>query len=97
VTFTHPRSECAFTVSYEQLRSGVLDSRTAGGHFGLVILIREGVAAWMANTSLQPMPVAHMATTDPPAATALIPDGLRADVVRVFANMVMTTPKEKCA
>ena len=97
MTFTHSTSECAFTGSYERLRSGVLDSRTAGGHFGLVILLREGVAAWMANTSLQPTRVAQMAAKDPPDATAFISDSLRADVVRVFANMVMTTPKEICA
>ncbi len=89
-------SECSFTEGYEKLRSCVLEARIAGGHFGLVILLREGVAAWMANAFSLIATEARSAAQDRPA-TALIPDGLRADVARVFASMVMTTSRERCA
>jgi hypothetical protein len=33
--------------AYEQLRRGVLQGPPLGGHFGLILLMREGVAAWI--------------------------------------------------
>lgn len=72
----------------------MLEASTAGGHFGLVILLREGVAAWMKNAfSLTPLGAPSAA--EGRSRTPLIPDGLRADVARVFASMVMI-PKERC-
>lgn len=95
--FADPTSECRLAIGYEQLRSGALEGRIAGGHFGLVILLREGVAAWITHASPQPTPVVRAGAKerDPPA--LLIPDDLRADMARVLASMVMTTSEERCA
>jgi hypothetical protein len=84
-------------IGYEQLRNGVLEGRPAGGHFGLVILRREGVAAWMVHAAARPTTSARGAAKERTAAAALIPNDLRADMARVLASMVMTTPEEGCA
>jgi hypothetical protein len=69
-----------------------------GGHFGLVILMREGVAAWMRHAAMQPATgVAQLAAREVLTGTPPIPEGLRADVALVLANMVMTTHEERCA
>lgn len=97
MTFADPTSECRLAIGYEQLRSGALEGRAASGHFGLVILLREGVAAWMTHASPQPTIDARATAKERPAAAPLIPDDLRADMARVLASMVMTTPEERCA
>lgn len=97
MTVTSLASECRFAIAYEQLRSSVLEARVAGGHFGLVILLREGVAAWTAHASARPRTIAQGAERERSTAGPLIPDDLRADMARVLASMVMTTPEERCA
>ena len=54
MTFAGPIAEHGFATEYEQLRRGVLDGEAPTRHFGLVILMREGVAAWMAHASARP-------------------------------------------
>ena len=81
---------------YEKLRSGALEDGVAGGRFELVILLREGVAAWMRLAATRPATVTHVAAKDV-TATPPIPDGLRVEVALVLANMVMTTHEERCA
>ncbi|MCX5737092.1 MAG: hypothetical protein NTZ61_01065 [Proteobacteria bacterium] len=85
------------TNAYEQLRSEVIEGGSVGGHFGLVILLREGVAAWITHAPPPPTTAVRVAAKDRPVAAALIPDGLRADIALVLASMVMTAPEEKCA
>jgi hypothetical protein len=84
---------------YEQLRSGMLDGAPRASHFGLVILMREGVAAWMAHAwaRARPATVVQGVANDRPSAAALIADDIHADMVAVLASMVMTTHGEKCA
>lgn len=45
---------CPLAAAYEQLRNGVLDGAGAGSHFGLVVLLREGVAAWLEGAPIRP-------------------------------------------
>ena len=85
-----------FASNYEALRSGAFEDGGVGGHFGLVILMREGVAAWIRHAAMQPATVRHVAAKHV-LRTPPIPDGLRADVARVLANMVMTACEERCA
>jgi len=96
VTFAEPTT---FETSYEKLRSGALEGGAVGGHFGLVILLREGVAAWMGHVATRPPAVSRVAAKDACTAVPPIPDALRADVAIVLANMVMMTPtpQERCA
>jgi hypothetical protein len=96
VTFVEPTT---FATSYERLRSRALEGGAEGGHFGLVILLREGVAAWMGHAATQPPTVTRVPAKDACTAVPPIPDALRADVAIVLANMVMTRPslEERCA
>jgi hypothetical protein len=83
--------------AYEQLRNRVLEGAAGGGPFGLVILLREGVAAWMARAVTCPATLVRGAANDRPSATPLVADGVRSDLVAVLASMVMTTRQERCA
>jgi hypothetical protein len=91
-----PTSECGLASGYEQLRSGVLERTSVDGHFGRVVLLREGVAAWMALASTPPTVSRHTANDRPPVAP-LLSDELRNDMALVLASMVMTTREERCA
>lgn len=90
-------TECGLATDYERLRSHVLDGATAGGPFGLVILLREGVAAWMAHASVRPAKIMHEAANDRAAVEALIGDAAHAEMIAVLASMVMTTHQQRCA
>jgi hypothetical protein len=75
----------------------LLEDATEGGHFGLVILLREGVAAWMTHAKSSRPPALPTMLEDRPSVTALIAGDVHADMARVLANMVMTTHEERCA
>jgi len=73
---------------YEVLRRLALEQHHApAARDGLVVLLRQGVAAWMDAWSRVPSP--------PPRATgnrgsmAVLPDSTSADVVRVLAAMAL--------
>jgi hypothetical protein len=73
---------------YEELRRRVLAGATFGGHFGLVLLLREGLAAWMARRSAG---AAAVEAADPErrGAAPLVSDESQAAVVRVLASMAL--------
>ena len=80
---------------YEQLRLHVQAGGTApDGHCGLVVLWREGMAAWMAwrmTGAAAPAPVtAHQW----PVSAPLAADELHASLVRVLASLAMSGAKE---
>ena len=80
--------------SYEELRHGVLTGAPGGHHGGVIVLVREGVAAWLAHGS------ASDATATPvaiPAARPAAPSGrgeLDASLVRVLATMALANRTE---
>ena len=80
------------TTHYERLRRHVLGDATATGGFGLVVLIREGVAAWLGHATAQPVALTH--TKDQAVPTQMVPDDLHADVICVLANMAMASCPE---
>lgn len=82
--------------SYEKLRDGALGRASMGDHFGRIVLLREGVAAWMALASTPPT-VSRPAANDRPPVAPLVSDELRNDMALVLASMVMTTREERCA
>jgi hypothetical protein len=86
-----------FASDYERLRSRVLEGAVSDGHFGLVILLREGVAAWMTHASARPATVMRTYAEDRPSASTRIADNVHADMIVVLASMVMTTHEETCA
>ena len=80
-------SSVSVTVTaYEQLRAHVLEATTAGV-FGLIVLMREGVAAWLAHAA--PPPAATTHAKEPLAATPSVSDDIHADMICVLANMAM--------
>ena len=79
--------------AYEQLRSRVLAGSACGSSFGLVLLRREGIAAWMARGSARSAPVAP-AAPDRDAAAPVGSDEIHAGVVRVLASMALAGREE---
>jgi hypothetical protein len=89
----------ALQTAYEVLRNHVLTSASAsaGGHAGLVVLLRQGLAAWMARrfACVDPAPIATRTST-PCTSTSLLSGAIHADIVRVLASMVLPPQPEQC-
>jgi hypothetical protein len=84
-----PNGRDLFGAAYEELRRRVLAGATFGGHFGLVLLLREGLAAWVARGSADSAPVEPAAETDRRVAAPIVGDEIHAAVVRVLASMAL--------
>jgi hypothetical protein len=82
---------------YEALRGSVLQGQRSGGHFGLVIVLREGLAAWMAHACCRPVTIAGATCCkrSSPAAP-IVPKDVRANMIAVLASMVRVEPQEQC-
>jgi len=78
--------------AYEALRTHVMTGSIAGGHSGLVVLLRQGVAAWMARPAAYSAPVRP--ALRPP--TPCLSDEIHAGLVRVLASMAMAGRQEAC-
>jgi len=81
------------------MRSSVLERAGTGDHFGLVILMREGLAAWMAHASTTSTRPANALVhdNDRSSVAVILADALREDMVLALVSMVMTNYQEKCA
>lgn len=77
--------------AYEALRRHVLGGASTAGDAALVVLLRQGVAAWMAR---------RLACAGPPAVarTSTVIDGqeIHAGIVRVLASMALAAQQEVC-
>ena len=78
---------------YEALRVHAVQRRTPASREGLVVLLRQGVAAWMEAWSRLP------ASPEPPVQTdrqrpSPFPDEASAEVVRVLAAMTLSHIRE---
>ncbi len=78
--------------SYELLRARVLTGSARCGHVGRGVLLREGMAAWMARRPTCSPTVER--TDSERRAAPLVMDTLRSGVVGVLACMAMATTKE---
>ena len=76
--------------AYEMLRAQVLTGSTAGSPTGLLVLLRQGLAAWIARRSACSSPAPAAART----ATPLVGDEIHAAIVRVLASMVLAGQQE---
>lgn len=82
---------------YERLRAHVRAGSAFGGHLGLVLLLREGVAAWMARGSPASVQVAQLeqveSTASPERPVGVVAPGvtdeIHAGLVRVLANIAL--------
>ena len=81
--------------AYEELRRRVLAGAPFGGHVGLVVLLREGIVAWMICGSAGAAPV-EAANAERRGAAPLV-DEIHAAVVRVLVSMALGGLPEKSA
>ena len=79
-----PGAADALVARYEDLRRWIVDGAGGGSRWGLVLLRREGLAAWIATWAA----ASGAAVVDPrPEVARRLPDAHHADVVRVLASM----------
>jgi len=69
---------------YEDLRRWIVDGAGGSSRWGLTLLRREGLAAWIATWAAAP---GAAAVTPRPEGALRLPDERQADVVRVLASM----------
>ena len=82
--------------AYEDLRRRVLAGAPFGGHVGLVVLLREGIVAWMIRGSAGAAPV-EAANAERRGAAPLVSSEIHAAVVRVLVSMTLGGLQEKSA
>ncbi len=80
--------------AYEELRSDMLADSASGSHFGLILIIRQGIAAWIDRRAACAAPAKAAAVARGSEAAPLISDELHADMVRVLACMAMAGRQE---
>ncbi len=78
---------------YEALRAHAVQRRAAASRDGLVVLLRQGVAAWMEAWSTLPAPGRPPVQTERQGPSPL-PDEASAEVVRVLAAMTLSHIQE---
>lgn len=78
--------------AYEALRAHVLVGSPGGGQPGLVVLLRQGMASWLASRHVPVRPVARVADT---AASAFPADASCAALVRLLAGIVLAGQKQE--
>lgn len=78
--------------AYEALRGCVLSSSAIGGHFGLVLLQREGVTAWRSRGAVCSARVERAKDPDHGAAFS-ISDEIQAGVIQLLASMALRAPR----
>ena len=79
----------ASVAAYENLRRHVLAGTAFGSPFGLVLLRREGLAAWVSRGATSTAALEPAADRAPREAAPNVSDGIRASVVQVLASMVL--------
>ena len=79
--------------SYEELRVSVLTGSARCGHVGRGVLLREGMAAWMARLPTYSATV-EIATDLEGRGAPIVLDVLHRDVVGVLASIALATRKE---
>jgi hypothetical protein len=81
--------------AYEQLRAGVLGGWTAGRPVGLALVLREGLASWLARGAVGPAALESAADPDRGATPPPISDEVHAELVRVLAGMALAGRHER--
>ena len=95
VSTAAPAGRDTVVTAYEELRRRVLAGGPFGGHVGLVLLLREGLAAWMARGAAGATPV-EAGGPERRAAAPIVSDEIHAAVVRVLASVALAGLKGRC-
>ena len=78
---------------YEVLRADAVERHASASRDGLVVLLRQGVAAWMDAWSRSPAPWTPPAQTERQRPSPL-PDDASPEVVRILAAMTLSHIQE---
>ena len=77
----------AHVTRYEELRRHAVERQILAGRFGLAVLLRQGLAAWVEQYSKMPTPVpAPSAEISRPSP---LPEDTCAEVINVLAAMAL--------
>jgi hypothetical protein len=84
-----------WAVRYEQLRNDVL-SHAAGGGFGLILFLRQGMTAWMRASSWAVIPVPQTArkSLQPWNTINSLPYDVRSQAAVILAGILLSHPRE---
>ncbi len=74
---------------YEAVRTHVLRETTSVGRGGLIVLLRQGVAAWMASSSAASTANRPVTVPARSIASPLLSDEIQASFVQVMATMAL--------
>lgn len=81
------RNASAHVARYEELRRQAVERQVLASRFGLAVLLRQGLAAWVDQWSKMPAPTpAPSAEISRPSP---LPDGSQAEVIHVLATMAL--------
>ena len=94
VCATTPTGTDPSVAAYENLRRLVLAGAAFTHHFGLVLLLREGLVAWMSRCATSAHLSEPAVAAQPPAAAPNVFDEIHASVVHVLVGMVLRGPGE---
>ena len=78
---------------YEQLRKDVLSQATGGG-FGLIILLRQGMIAWMRACAEAPIPASASESVPQLNVISGLPSDVRSQVAVILAGILLNHPTE---
>jgi hypothetical protein len=88
VALTAAGDDAPAQVAYEALRGRAIAGAVSGG-FGLVVLRREGLAAWVARRSTDADPITAVPSDPHGAGVPRVSDDVHAGRVRVLASMAL--------
>lgn len=95
---TPPTSDSS-VAAYEELRTRILAGSSASGRFDVLLLIREGIAAWMTHGSRRVVP--HVLPASDPAlgvaATPAVAADIHSGLVLSLASMALANRREQRA
>lgn len=77
----------AHVARYEELRRHTVERQILAGRFGLAVLLRQGLAAWVDQWSKMPAPMP--APSSELSRRSPLPDDTSADVINVLAAMAL--------
>jgi len=91
---TSGQSAPEHAVRYEALRVYAVERHTSASRDGLVVLLRQGVAAWMEARSGLPAPPPEQPAEGERRRPSPLPDDASAEVVHVLATMTLSHIQE---
>lgn len=74
------------TLAYEALRTHILTGVSPGSNGGLIVLLRQGLAAWMARRPVSALPIPSTTST----AVPFLGSELHTAIVRVLASVALS-------